>query len=477
MKKIYFLIFITLIIVPVYAIGYRESPADQRTIVDFSKTKYALARSPKQNSPTGSATLDSPANDLCENAQLIAGPFPVTGTGTTIDAGEDCPGLLFWQAVWYAIELPYDYNDITITICGATEDVMDAGVVLMPDCSCSDYFGIPTVTYFDPGQCFTDYSGLEFIYTSILSSINTEGIVYCPLYVVNYQNENIDFAFSINVSEGSAPPIGDQCDNPIDIVTLPFSDNRNSCIYNNNYNFSGQDVVYRLSTDTCLIVNISLCDTDPIFDTYLLIYEDGDCGGTPIAYDDDSCMPPSTYGTSRIIDTLEAGVYYILIDAYGGNCGSYELAITADYCPVPGACCVESECVGTMIESACLELSGAWFVNEDCSHGYLCPGSCYQYLVGDVNMSNGQWPAIVIGSDVTYLVSYFRGLTQPCLLGDLFCSADANGDCLVIGSDVTKLVNYFRGLTELSFCPDNPACWLTTDNLPDQRPENWPGCE
>lgn len=51
----------------------------------------------------------------------------------------------------------------------------------------------------------------------------------------------------------------------------------------------------------------------------------------------------------------------------------------------------------------------------------------------------------VIGSDVTYLVNYFRGLNSipnPPMAGD------ANGDCRLIGSDVTYLVQYFRGLQQ-----------------------------
>jgi hypothetical protein len=119
----------------------------------------------------------------------------------------------------------------------------------------------------------------------------------------------------------------------------------------------------------------------------------------------------------------------------------------------------------------------------------------YPYLPGDANMYNAgntnpaTWPPMVIGSDVTYLVNYFRGLptSPPCPLPpeDFWCSADANGDCLVIGSDVTKLVNYFRGLTEVEWCgndgvPPDPASypplWPTPDDLPPNPPPGWPPC-
>ncbi len=103
----------------------------------------------------------------------------------------------------------------------------------------------------------------------------------------------------------------------------------------------------------------------------------------------------------------------------------------------------------------------------------------YPFLPGDVNMSAGVWPPSAIGSDVTYLVNYFRGLetSQPCLLNGLWASADANGDCNIIGSDVTKMVNYLRGLAVLQWCPSHAPYWFSTDDLPEVAPDGWPGCE
>jgi hypothetical protein len=80
------------------------------------------------------------------------------------------------------------------------------------------------------------------------------------------------------------------------------------------------------------------------------------------------------------------------------------------------------------------------------------------YMPGDAN-SDDQ----VIGSDVTFLVNYFRAMATPpdsCWNPDtqsfLYSAADANGDCQVIGSDVTLIVNYFRALADIRFCPATP---------------------
>ncbi|MCP4582813.1 MAG: hypothetical protein GY839_14480, partial [candidate division Zixibacteria bacterium] len=107
------------------------------------------------------------------------------------------------------------------------------------------------------------------------------------------------------------------------------------------------------------------------------------------------------------------------------------------------------------------------------------------YLAGDANMFNGTWPPSVIGSDVTYLVNYFRSMpsSQPCFMFNagaliappyFWASADANGDCLIIGSDVTKLVTYFRGLTTISNCSDFPPDYPP---IPPVMPPGWPNCQ
>ena len=101
----------------------------------------------------------------------------------------------------------------------------------------------------------------------------------------------------------------------------------------------------------------------------------------------------------------------------------------------------------------------------------------YEYVPGDANMLNGIWRPQIIGGDVTYMVSYFRGISPPCLLDGFFCAADVNGDCLIIGSDVTRLVSYFRGLAGISYCPNYPPAWLTPDDCPTTAPSGWPGCE
>ena len=56
---------------------------------------------------------------------------------------------------------------------------------------------------------------------------------------------------------------------------------------------------------------------------------------------------------------------------------------------------------------------------------------------GDANMDG-----YLLGSDVIYLVNYFKGINpRPTPTG----RGDANGDGLIIGSDLVVLVNFFNG--------------------------------
>lgn len=68
--------------------------------------------------------------------------------------------------------------------------------------------------------------------------------------------------------------------------------------------------------------------------------------------------------------------------------------------------------------------------------------SSISYMPGDVNGDSQ-----VMGSDVTYLVRYFKGLglPPPVEVNGFYPGADANGDCQNRGGDVTYLVAFFKG--------------------------------
>ncbi len=167
-----------------------------------------------------------------------------------------------------------------------------------------------------------------------------------------------------------------------------------------------------------------------------------------------------------------------------GNINAYEtgLAIAAMVAHDPGA--QEVEDAWGYLESTQLT-NGSWdndaYSTAMAIYGLhlINPANFldFAYFPGDANMSAGVWPPAVTGSDVTYLVNYFGGITPGCDLNGFYCSGDANGDCQVLGSDVTALVNYLIGIGPISYCEDYPPTWPTPGDLPPNAPDGWPNCE
>lgn len=134
-----------------------------------------------------------PANDLCENAQAIVPPYPVTVNGTTVAATPDCPALLNWNAVWYTIELPYGCNNLQVDLCPLTAGVSTAGIIVMPDCSCTSYtVASPYSWVICPS---TGQQGISLTFSNLPG-----GIVYFPAYIIAGTN-GMDFLLTVNVSE------------------------------------------------------------------------------------------------------------------------------------------------------------------------------------------------------------------------------------------------------------------------------------
>lgn len=72
------------------------------------------------------------------------------------------------------------------------------------------------------------------------------------------------------------------------------------------------------------------------------------------------------------------------------------------------------------------------------SDSYITATFTTDFIPGDANGDG-----ILLSSDVTYLISFFRGqLPAP----DPFLAGDANGDCDITGYDLTYIINYFRGI-------------------------------
>ncbi|MBN2446858.1 MAG: hypothetical protein JXO22_09040 [Phycisphaerae bacterium] len=86
----------------------------------------------------GVTEVAQPSNDLCENAELVTGPYPTTVCGTNQGATLDCPGALDWNAVWYEVDLPYAINTVETDYCPGEVNMQSdtIGIVYTTDCTC-----------------------------------------------------------------------------------------------------------------------------------------------------------------------------------------------------------------------------------------------------------------------------------------------------------------------------------------------------
>jgi hypothetical protein len=87
-------------------------------------------------------------------------------------------------------------------------------------------------------------------------------------------------------------------------------------------------VVYRFVAPRSGTVTVSICSSSTTYDTLLYVRSSTCSGGTEVACNDDSTC--TTGGTaSRVTFSAVSGTtYYIFVDGYGTNSGSFRLSIT-----------------------------------------------------------------------------------------------------------------------------------------------------
>ena len=308
----------------------------------------------------GATPGDPPANDVCENAQVIDGPFPETVPGTLVDATIDCEGFLNWIAVWYEIALPHNDNHVDITITASTGDITNAGIVVMNDCACDDY----TVVSYD----WPAVDGVFHLWFDMLGSEN-EGTILYPLMIQPGQ----DFSVEFNVTQNYEPSFNVYRDGATDPLFTDVSGNmlvdenlteateycytvsqimpdlseygasNSACAttlsipagYDCDHaiaaaagenNASGQPMWYSYTAtlDGYMTISSQNATGNATWDTDLYVYSDCAFPNVPVAENDDCC---GYYGPSTV--TLEVGVgdeFVILWDDSWSN-GAFTFTI------------------------------------------------------------------------------------------------------------------------------------------------------
>lgn len=135
-------------------------------------------------------------------------------------------------------------------------------------------------------------------------------------------------------------PRGDTCDFPIEILSLPYSDNGQTLTRNDDYDeicpwaATAPDVVYEYSPPGAQTIDVTLCTGVTDYNTKLYVYQDI-CPntGNPMACNEDSCSNPPHYeftSISRLTNlSLQAGhTYYIIVDGWSSHEGLYTINVT-----------------------------------------------------------------------------------------------------------------------------------------------------
>ena len=308
---------------------------------------------------------NEPPNDDCVTATPVAGPYPQTVNGTNYCAQIDCPGVLDWNATWWAIDLPYALNNLNVSFCPNAYEINNVGVVYYNDCTdCAAYILYDMIDWYGCPSGLTSPS-IDWL------EIPGPGTVYFPVYFND--GAQVDYTIDINVTEVVVPE-NDLCADAIAVAVPSTTAGTTQGASTDAYPTCGtagvptSPGVWYSVTGTGNGMTASLCSGATTWDTKLTVYCP-DCVDT-ICVDgnDDACGVQSEvswcsqYGAN----------YLILVHGYGGATGPFELDVFEDGVPCQadvaclpeGACCLlTGECIITN-ELAC-DAAGGEYQGDD----------------------------------------------------------------------------------------------------------------
>ncbi|MGB6082646.1 T9SS type A sorting domain-containing protein [Moheibacter sp.] len=268
----------------------------------------------------------APANDNCEDITptTLTNGTPATFTGTTEGATGSTEeiNVLGYAAVWEAVTLTGDCNNLTVDYCGTTPGVMDGQMFIVYTDSC------PTTDFVIGTYDFTtcgDGNGTIRFYNL------PAGTYYLPVIVDTAFNTLGEYTMNVLSEDCPPPPSNDDCDDAMELAcgeshsgsTLSANDSGGNPAGDVFYSFTGEG--------TEQIVTVSLCGS--FYDTTLRVFSD--CTMTnEIAYNDDSC------GLQSEVSFLSDGTstYIIMVEGYSTSTGEYVINLSCSEPPVYDPC-------------------------------------------------------------------------------------------------------------------------------------------
>ncbi|MFA7331460.1 MAG: hypothetical protein WC326_10350 [Candidatus Delongbacteria bacterium] len=122
----------------------------------------------------------------------------------------------------------------------------------------------------------------------------------------------------------SSVPVGDCCQYPVSVGSLPFSDNRDTSVSYRDMGFGpSPDVWYQLVLEQGGVLTAQTCGGLTNFDTVLRVVDD-DCA-TVLAVSDNSSVCGAGSSQSWLSTCLTAGTYYVVVEGSGAASGTFTL--------------------------------------------------------------------------------------------------------------------------------------------------------
>ncbi len=192
-----------------------------------------------------------------------------------------------------------------------------------------------------------DVGNVTFYDLPVLSYSTTYYVTIIPYNANGNATGCMEYSFTTN----TAPPIGNVCENPIVVSSLPYNSTDNTSNYADDYSggqgancgsntqfyLDGDDVVYKYTASTSGFINITLTPTSSA-DIYSGIFIYGSCSDIGI-----NCLTGVANGTANVRSISQFPItngesYYIVISSYPSPQSiAYSLNIELATCTNPTA--------------------------------------------------------------------------------------------------------------------------------------------
>ncbi len=338
---------------------------------------------------------EPPVNDLCPGAiDVGAVPAVVLGSNTAalsdiltpcgVDSGP-------FKNVWYSVI--GTGGTLTATVCSVNTAIEDTKMSVF----CGDCDARACVTGNDD-DC--DAGINEFLSTTSWCSI--PGEVYL-ITIGGFDSTTPTGLFELSISDAGdscgapisceppPPPANDLCADAETVTPGVSVFGNNSSATGDAAPFCGTDppghgVWYKVVGNGNELT-ASTCGAGTDFDTKIQVFCDCDTY-TCVDGNDDFCDLQS-----EVTWCSQSGTtYYIHVGGFEAESGNYEFVVndSGSACvnpppcglpPPTGACCVNGQCIGTIIEAECQIAGGIWYSDEDCAT-YICFGACCDGTTG-----------------------------------------------------------------------------------------------